>query len=65
MTEKVQEERRRRTKRRAKRGLVAGYIHELSARHRESPRIEDRRNAPASRRRWDDDRALRAHSRAA
>jgi hypothetical protein len=27
------EERRRRVKRRAKRGLVAGYIHELSARH--------------------------------
>jgi hypothetical protein len=27
------EERRRRRKRRAKRGLVAGYIHELSARH--------------------------------
>ena len=40
MVEKVQEERRRRTKRRAKRGLVAGYIHELSARHRESPRVE-------------------------
>jgi hypothetical protein len=27
------EERRRRRKQRAKRGLVAGYVHELSARH--------------------------------
>jgi hypothetical protein len=30
--------RRLASKRRAKRGLVAGYIHELSARHAEEPR---------------------------
>ena len=45
--QKVQEELaavRRRRRRRAKRGLVAGYIHELSARHHASPaRIESPR----------------------
>jgi hypothetical protein len=36
------EERRRRVKHRAKRGLVAGYIHELSARHGTAGRSTDR-----------------------
>jgi hypothetical protein len=37
------EQRRRQLRRRAKRGLVAGYIHELSARHRTTGRDAERR----------------------
>jgi hypothetical protein len=35
-TDQVAATRRRQLRRRAKRGVVAGYIHELSARHRQS-----------------------------
>ena len=53
MTErKVQEElaamRRRRSRSRAKRGLVAGYIHELSGRHRRPDQGERRVFATAA-----------------
>ena len=52
MTERnVQEElaamRHRRARRRAKRGLVAGYIHELSGRHRRLDASERRSDARA------------------
>jgi hypothetical protein len=42
------EERRRRVKRRAKRGLVAGYIHELSGRHATAGRDAERRAVAAA-----------------
>ena len=35
------------TRRRAKRGLVAGYIHELSARHRDAGAREPNRRSAA------------------
>jgi hypothetical protein len=39
------EERRHRRKRRAKRGLMAGYVHELSARHGTPGREAERSQA--------------------
>ena len=45
--EPVAAARRRQLRRRAKRGVVAGYIHELSVRHRDAGVAEpDRRFAP-------------------